>query len=184
VGYYGDRGEERLDESAAPGDDFLATLSRDWEAEGQRASDLGSRVVLARTSFVVDSDADAFKRLTMPIKMFVGGRLGSGHQWFPWIHLQDEVRALEFLLTSDLVGPVNLSGPETVTNTAVTKVLGRVLKRPTFFPVPGFALKLLLGEMAGALLLSGQRVVPAALSGAGFTWNYPTVESAVREATS
>lgn len=184
VGYYGDRGEERLNESTAPGDGFLATLSRDWEAEGQRASELGARVVLARTSFVVDSEAAAFRRLTLPIKLGVGGRLGSGRQWFPWIHLEDEVRAIEFLLTSDLSGPVNLSGPETVTNTAVTKALGRVLKRPTFFPVPGFALKLLLGEMAEALLLSGQRVVPAALSDAGFTWNYPTVEAAVREATS
>ncbi|MEX2031673.1 MAG: DUF1731 domain-containing protein, partial [Dehalococcoidia bacterium] len=123
------------------------------------------------------------KRLAMPVRFGVGGKLGSGRQWFPWIHLEDEVRALEFLLTSEVAGPVNLSSPETVTNTGVTKALGRVLKRPTFMPVPGFALKALLGEMADALLLSGQRVVPAVLSDAGFTWNYPTIESAVREAT-
>jgi uncharacterized protein (TIGR01777 family) len=183
VGYYGDRGDERLDESAESGDDFLATLSRDWEAEGRRASELGARVVLARTSFVVASGADAFKRLAMPVRLGVGGKLGSGRQWFPWIHLEDEVRALEFLLTSEVAGPVNLSSPETVTNTVVTKALGRVLKRPTFMPVPGFALKALLGEMADALLLSGQRVIPSVLSDAGFTWNHPTIESAVREAT-
>src|SRR5690606_1746732 len=100
VDIYGDRGDERLDESAAAGDNFLATLCRDWEAEGNRASsELGARVAIARTSFVVDRDAPAFKRLVMPIKFGVGGKLGSGRQWFPWIHLQDEVRAIEFLLT-------------------------------------------------------------------------------------
>lgn len=183
VGYYGNRGEERLDEAAAPGDDFLANLTHDWEAEAQRASEVGARVVFARTAFVIDREADAFKRLTMPIKFGIGGKLGSGRQWFPWIHLQDHVRAIEFLLTEDIAGPVNLAAPETLTNAGITKVIGSVLGRPTFFAVPGFALKLLLGEMAQALLLGGQRIVPASLSAANFTWTYPTAEEAVRQAT-
>ena len=184
VDFYGDRGEERLDESAGPGDNFLAQLCLDWEAEGNRAaSELGSRVAIARTSFVIDREAPAFKRLVMPIKFGVGGKLGSGRQWFPWVHLEDEARAIEFLLTSDISGPVNIAAPETVTNTGITKVLGSVLKRPTFFAVPGFALKLLLGEMAQVLLLNSKRVIPARLAEAGFRWEYDTAESAVREAT-
>jgi len=184
VDVYGDRGEERLGESATSGDNFLATLCRDWEAEGNRAaSELGSRVAIARTSFVIDRDAAAFKRLTMPIKFGVGGKLGSGRQWFPWVHLEDEVRALEFLLTADVSGPVNIAAPETITNAGITKVLGSVMKRPTLFPVPGFALKLLLGEMAQVLLLNSKRVVPSALADAGFRWEYATAEAAVREAT-
>lgn len=184
VDVYGDRGEERLDESAAAGDNFLATLCREWEAEGMRAeSELGSRVACARTSFVVDSEAAAFKRLVMPIKLGVGGKLGSGRQWFPWVHLEDEVRALAFLLTSDVSGPVNIAAPETITNAGMTKVIGSVIKRPTLFPVPGFGLKLLLGEMAQVLLLNSKRVVPAKLSEAGFNWEYATATDAIREAT-
>ncbi|MEX2373962.1 MAG: TIGR01777 family oxidoreductase, partial [Dehalococcoidia bacterium] len=183
VDYYGNRGEERLDESAAAGSNFLSQLVLDWEAEGQRAADLGVRVVFARTSFVIDREAPAFKRLVMPIKFGVGGPLGSGRQWFPWIHLEDEVRALAFLLTADVSGPVNIAAPETVTNTGMTKALGSVLKRPTLMPVPGFALKLLLGEMAQVLLLDSKRIVPQVLADAGFEWTYPTVDAAVREAT-
>lgn len=183
VDVYGGRGEERLDESSSAGDSFLAQLVIDWEREAQRAEELGARVVFARTSFVIDRDAPAFKKLIMPIKFGVGGPLGSGRQWFPWIHLEDEVRALAFLLTADLSGPVNLAAPETVTNAGITKVLGSTLKRPTLFPAPGFALKLLLGEMAQVLLLDSKRVVPQALAQAGFEWQYPTVASAVREAT-
>lgn len=184
VDVYGDRGDERLDESAAAGDNFLATLCRDWEAEAKRAeSELGARVVLARTSFVVDREAPAFKRLVMPVKFGVGGRLGSGRQWFPWVHLQDEVRAIEFLLTAEVSGPVNIAAPETITNTGITKVLGSVLRRPTLMPVPGFALKLLLGEMAQVLLLNSKRVVPAALADAGFRWDYPNAREAIGEAT-
>ena len=183
VDVYGGRGEERLDESSSAGDSFLAQLVIDWEREAQRAEELGARVVFARTSFVIDRDAPAFKKLIMPIKFGVGGPLGSGRQWFPWIHLEDEVRALAFLLTADLAGPVNLAAPETVTNAGITKVLGSTLKRPTLFPAPGFALKLLLGEMAQVLLLDSKRVVPQALAQAGFEWQYPMVASAVREAT-
>lgn len=184
VDVYGDRGEERLDESAAPGDNFLAALCRDWEAEGSRAeSELGSRVAIARTSFVIDSEASAFKRLLMPIKFGVGGKLGSGRQWFPWIHLEDEVRALAFLLTSDVSGPVNLAAPETITNAGITKVIGSIIRRPTLLPVPGFGLKLLLGEMAQVLLLNSKRVVPSKLSEAGFRWEYATATEAIREAT-
>lgn len=181
--YYGGRGEERLDESAGPGDGFLARLCRDWEAEGERAAEvLGSRVAIVRTSFVVDGDAPAFKRLVQPVKLFVGGRLGSGRQWFPWIHLQDYLRATDLLLTSEVSGPVNFAAPETITNAGITKVLGAVYGRPTLFFVPGFALHLVLGEMAGPLLLDSKRVVPSVLADAGFQWQYPTAEEAVREA--
>lgn len=184
VDVYGDRGEERLDESAAAGDNFLAALCQDWEAEGNRAAtEFGARVAIARTSFVIDREADAFKRLVMPIKFGVGGKLGSGRQWFPWVHLDDEVRAIEFLLTSDVSGPVNVAAPETITNAGITKVIGSALKRPTFFAVPGLALKLLLGEMAQVLLLNSKRVVPSRLAEAGFRWEYPTAIAAVREAT-
>jgi len=184
VDVYGDRGEERLDESASPGDNFLAQLCRDWEAEGSRAeSELGSRVAIARTSFVVSGDAPAFKRLTRPVKLGVGGKLGSGRQWFPWVHIRDHVRAVEFLLTSDVSGPVNVAAPETITNAGITKVIGSVLKRPTLFFVPGFALKLVLGEMAGPLLLASKRIVPAKLADAGFRWEYGTATEAIREAT-
>ncbi len=183
VDFYGDRGEERLDEDAPPGEGFLAQVVQDWEGEAQRISEAGTRVVCARTSFVVDGDAPAFKRLARPVKFGVGGPLGSGRQWFPWVHLHDEVRAIEFLLTTEVSGPVNIAAPETTTSAGLTKVLGRVLGRPTFMPVPGFALKLLLGEMADELLLASKRIVPARLSEAGFTWTYPTVEAALREAT-
>ena len=183
VDVYGGRGDERLEESAGPGDTFLAQLVIDWEAEARRAEELGARVVFARTSFVVDREASAFKRLILPIKFGVGGPLGGGRQWFPWVHLEDEVRALAFLLTADISGPVNIAAPETVTNAGITKALGSALKRPTLFPVPGIALKLLLGEMAQVLLLDSKRIVPRVLAEAGFEWSYPTVDSAVREAT-
>ncbi|MGE3960531.1 MAG: TIGR01777 family oxidoreductase [Dehalococcoidia bacterium] len=184
VDYYGGRGDERLDESASAGSNFLAQLCVEWEAEANRAAgELGSRVAIARTSFVMDREAPAFKRLVMPIKFGVGGKLGSGRQWFPWVHLEDEARAIEFLLTADVSGPVNIAAPETITNAGITKVLGSVLKRPTLFPVPGFALKLLLGEMAQVLLLDSKRVVPTKLAEAGFRWEYPTADEAVREAT-
>jgi uncharacterized protein len=183
VDYYGHRGEDRLDESEPAGSSFLAQLVIDWEAEARKAEELGARVVFARTSFVVDRTAPAFGRLTLPIKLGAGGKLGSGRQWFPWVHLHDEVRAIELLLTADISGPVNIAAPETITNAGATKVLGSVLKRPTLFPAPGFALKLLLGEMAQVLLLDSKRVVPRVLAEAGFTWEYPTFEAAVREAT-
>lgn len=184
VDIYGDRGDERLDESASiEGDNFLARLCVDWEAEAQRAgAELGSRVVFARTSFVIDRDAEAFHRLTRPIKLGVGGRLGSGRQWFPWIHIEDYVRAVEFLLMSDIGGPVNFAGPETLTNAAMTKILGSALRRPTLFFVPAFALNIVLGEMAGPLLLASKRVVPARLAEAGFRWQYETATDAIREA--
>lgn len=183
VDFYGDRGDERLDEAAAGGEGFLATLVRDWEAEARRMEAVGTRVACARTSFVVAGDAAAFRRLVQPIRFGVGGRLGSGQQWFPWIHLDDEVRALEFLLTNEIAGAVNLAAPVEMTNAEVTRVLGQVLSRPTFLPVPGFALRLLLGEMADALLLSSKRIVPGRLAEAGFNWTHPSLESAVREAT-
>ncbi|MDA0271149.1 MAG: TIGR01777 family oxidoreductase [Chloroflexi bacterium] len=182
VGYYGDRGEERLTESAATGEGFLAQLCADWEAAARGASDLGARVVTLRTGVVIDGDATAFKRLTFPIRMGVGGPLGSGRQWFPWVHLEDAAGVVSHALSSEISGPVNLVAPETLTNGAATKALGRILKRPAFMPVPGVALKVLLGEMAQELLLNSQRVVPAALEQSGYNFHYPTFEAAAREA--
>lgn len=184
VGYYGDRGDEVLDESSSPGDDFLARLCVAWEAEARRAEDLGARVVLSRTGVAFDRTAEAFRKLVLPVRLGVGGRLGSGRQWFPWVHLEDQVRVIEAMVADErYVGPVNVAAPELVTNAQLTRQLGRVLGRPTLFPVPPLALRLLLGEMADALLLASARVQPKVLQSRGFEWRYPDVDSALRAAT-
>ena len=182
VGYYGDRAEERLEETAAAGTGFLADLCRDWEAAAMGAADLGSRVVLLRTGIVVDGAAQAFRMLVLPFKFGAGGPLGSGKQWAPWIHLDDAVGAIVHTLTHEVHGPVNLVAPETLTNGGVAKVLGRVLKRPSFMPAPGIALKVLLGQMAQELLLNSQRVVPAALEASGYEFRHARFEGAARAA--
>ncbi len=182
VGYYGDRGEERLTEASSPGEGFLAELCRDWEAAAEGAASLGSRVVTVRTAVVIDDDAPAFKKLAMPVRFGVGGPLGSGRQWFPWIHLDDAVGGIVHVIEGDHRGPVNLVAPEAVTNGEAVKTLGRILRRPTVLPAPGFALKLLLGEMAEELLLASQRVAPTALEAGGYAYRFPTFEAAAREA--
>lgn len=182
VGYYGDRGDELLDETAAPGSGFLAELSRDWEAAARPAAAAGIRTVHLRTGVVLAAEGGSLPRMLTPFKLGVGGRLGNGQQWFPWIALADHVRAVSFLLERpDISGPVNLAAPGAVRNREFTRALGRTLGRPTIFPVPGAALRLLFGSgPANELLLASQRVTPAVLAGAGFTFQHPGVEGALR----
>ena len=181
VGWYGDTGDRRVTEEAPAGSGFLADICRVWEAAARPAEDAGVRVALLRTGLPLDQDGGLLKPQMLPFRMGVGGRLGNGKQWVPWISLEDWLRASEFLLEQEIAGPVNIVGPEPVTNAVFTETLGRVLHRPTLTFVPGFALKVGLGEFAGEALRS-QRVIPGVLSRAGFEWRHPTLESALRVA--
>jgi hypothetical protein len=181
IGYYGDGGEEILEENSPAGSDFLAQLCVRWEAAATPAEAAGIRVVRARTGLVVSATGGAWRRMFPLFKLGLGGKLGSGRQWWSPIALADEVRAFQFLLTAQVSGPVNLTGPEQMTNAGVTAVMGRVLHRPTVLPAPALGLRLALGEFAAEPLRS-QRVAPRALLAAGFTFTHPTVESAIRAA--
>ncbi|MCB0930272.1 MAG: TIGR01777 family oxidoreductase [Mycobacterium sp.] len=184
VGYYGDTGARVVDESAPPGRGFLAQLCADWEAATLPAQDAGVRVVLARTGLVLSPGGGMMSRLRPLFAFGLGGRLAGGHQYMPWISLEDEVRALLFAInTPELSGPVNLTGPAPVTNAEFTAALGRALNRPTPWLVPGFALKALLGEFAEEGLLGGQRAIPAALERAGFVFHHHTIGEALAYAT-
>lgn len=182
VGFYGSRGEQELTEDSPPGHGFLAGVVRDWEAEATAASDAGIRVVLARTGLVLSRQGGALGRLLPLLRLGLGGPLGNGRQWWPWITLDDEVSALEFLLTAPLSGPVNLSAPEPARNRDLTAALGRQLHRPTLLPAPAAALRLAVGEFAEDVLAS-QRVLPRRLLRAGFGFAQPTVPDAVRWVT-
>ncbi len=179
VGYYGDTGSRIADESAAPGTGFLAQLCVDWEAATAPAQDAGVRVVLARTGLVLSPGGGLLAKLKPLFALGLGGRLAGGHQYMPWISLEDEVRALLFAINQPMSGPVNLTGPAPVTNAEFTAALGRALKRPAPFLVPGFALKTLLGEFAEEGLLGGQRAIPAALERAGFAFHHNTIGEAL-----
>jgi uncharacterized protein len=183
VGYYGDRGDEVLDETSAPGDGFLASVARDWEAATAPADHAGARVVHLRTGIVLAEEGGALAKMVPLFKFGVGGRFGSGRQWMSWISIEDEAEAIIHLLTSDVAGPVNLTAPEPVTNAQLADTIGDVLRRPTVVPVPSFGPKLLLGgERAGTLLLEGQRVVPRVLQTDGYEFAHPTLERALRAA--
>jgi uncharacterized protein len=182
IGWYGDTGDDRVTEEAPAGSTFLADVCRVWEAAARPAEDAGTRVVLLRTGLPLDERGGLLKPQMVPFRLGVGGRLGSGKQWQAWIGLADWLSAVEFLLErGDLAGPVNVVGPDPVTNATFTEVFGRVLHRPAVTFVPGFALQVALGEFAGEALRS-QRVMPQVLSRAGFTWSSPTIESALRAA--
>lgn len=181
IGYYGDTGDRPTDETGPQGAGFLADVVRDWEAAAGPAVDAGIRVAFARTGLVVSSQGGAWKRLIPIFKAGIGGKLGSGRQYWSPISLDDEVSALTFLLDNDVSGPVNLVGPHAVTNEEVTKAMGEVLKRPTILPVPGFALKAVLGEFAEDTLAS-QRIVPAVLESAGFQWEQPDIRAMIQAA--
>jgi uncharacterized protein (TIGR01777 family) len=182
VGWYGDTGDTPVTEEAPAGSGYLADVCRVWEAAARPAEDAGTRVTLLRTGLPLDEHGGLLKPQMILFRLGVGGRFGNGKQWVPWIALADWLDAVEFVLErGDLAGPVNLVGPDPVTNAAFTEVFGRVLHRPTLTVVPGFALKVVLGEFSDEALRS-QRVRPGALSRAGFTWNHPTVESALRAA--
>ena len=180
VGYYGDRGDEILTESSSSGNDFLAILARDWETEARRAESLGIRTVITRFGIILSDQGGALPRMLTPFKLGAGGRLGSGKQWMSWVALEDVVGALRSAIASDqLSGPVNVVAPNPVRNTEFTQVLASVLHRPAIFPAPAFALRLALGEMADALLLSSQRVEPAQLSANRYAFRFENLEPAL-----
>ena len=180
VDYYGDRGEEVLTEDSGPGDGFLTEVCEVWEGSTAPAADAGIRVTTTRTGIVLSLDGGAFPRLVRLTRFGLGGRLGGGRQWWSWISLADQVAAIEFLLTHDVAGPVNLTSPGPVTNAEFAATLGRVLHRPTLLPTPSFGPKLVLGEMAGPLLFDSKRVQPSRLLAAGFGFSDPELEPAVR----
>ena len=181
IGYYGDRGDEQLTETSAPGDDFLARLARDWEAESARAEQNGIRTVMLRFGVILSASGGALPRMMLPFKLGAGGRLGSGRQWMSWLSLPEAVGISRYALEKNaLRGAVNAVAPNPVRNAEFTKVLGKILHRPTLFPTPAFALKLALGEMAEALLLSSQRVVPSRLQELGYPFHHAELQSALK----
>src|SRR5690242_10315479 len=181
IGIYGDRGDEVLTEESKPGTDFLASLAREWEAEALKAEALGIRVVLARFGIILSRHGGALAKMLLPFKLGAGGRLGSGRQWMSWITLDDVVGIVRFALENGAVqGAMNVVAPQPVQNAEFTKTLARTLHRPALFPAPAFALRLALGEMADALLLSSQRVEPRKLQQLGYSFAYPELSGALR----
>ena len=180
VGYYGNRGDETLTEDATAGTDFLAEVGIQWENEAMRASAVNHRVVIMRFSVVLGPNGGALAQMVPAYKMYAGGALGSGRQWFPWIHLDDLMAAVDFCLErQDLSGPVNFCAPGSVTSKGFAKALGRALHRPAILKVPTFALRMAMGEM-GSVLLNSQRAIPARLMQAGFEFQYPDVDDALQ----
>ena len=181
IGYYGPRGKEELDETAKPGEDWLAQVAVQWEDSTLPVEGMGVRRAIIRTGVVLDAKDGALPRMVQPFRLYVGGPLGGGQQWFPWIHLVDEVAAIRFLIEiPEASGPFNLVAPNPATNGQVSRALGRVLGRPAFMPIPGLALRLMFGEMA-TLLLDGQRAVPRRLLDLGFQFRYLIVEAALKD---
>jgi uncharacterized protein len=179
VGYYGNRGDETITEASAPGTDFLAGLAKEWEAGATEVAS-ATRVALVRTGIVLDRRGGALPRMLPPFQMFVGGPLGSGTQYMPWIHKDDWVRMVSWMITEEGArGPVNATSPSPVTNAEFSKALGHALKRPSLLPAPAFALRLALGEMADALLLSGQRALPVRATDLGFSFRYAGIDEAL-----
>ena len=181
IGIYGARNDEQLTEVSTHGTGFLAEVCEQWEAAAKPAVDAGVRTVYLRTGIVLSPKGGALKKLLPLFKLGVGGKFGNGKQWQSWISIDDEIGAIEYLLTANVSGAVNLTAPNPVTNAEFTKVLASVLKRPAIVPVPTFAPKILLGgELADALLFTGQRVIPAALNASGYAFKHTTLESALR----
>jgi uncharacterized protein (TIGR01777 family) len=180
VGYYGALGDEPVTEQHAAGRDFLASVCVQWEQEALRAASSGTRVVLVRTGLVLARDGGALPEMLLPFRLGAGGPVGSGRQYWPWIHRDDWVGMVRWALATAAVdGPVNATAPNPVTNKEFARALGRALHRPAFMPAPSFALRLVLGEMADALLLSGQRALPAKAERLGFRFRFPRVEEAL-----
>jgi uncharacterized protein (TIGR01777 family) len=179
VGIYGARGDEPLTEQSAPGSGFLASLGREWEKEALAAGQQ-TRVVLLRTGISLDRGGGALPLMALPFQFFVGGQVGSGRQYFSWIHRDDWVAMVTWALTADVSGPLNVTAPNPVTNAEFSRALGRVLRRPSLLPVPAIALRAVVGEMAGELV-TGQRVLPEKARAGGFAFHYPEVEGALRE---
>ena len=181
IGIYGPRGDEQLTEVSTNGTSFLADVCEQWEAAAKPASDAGVRTVLLRTGIVLTTKGGALKKQLPLFQLGLGGKFGNGKQWQSWISIDDEVGAIEHLLTANVSGAVNLTAPNPVTNAEFTSTLARVVKRPAFLPIPPFAPKAILGgELADALLFTGQRVLPAALNASGYQFVHPTLEVALR----
>jgi len=179
IGWYGPRGDEELDENAESGADFSAHLCRDWEAEARKAESFGVRVCLVRTGIVLDADGGALKQMLLPFRLGLGGPIGSGRQWMSWVARADLVALIRWLVANDgASGPYNATAPTPVSNAEFAATLASALHRPGLLRTPGFALKLLFGEMAD-LLLTGQRVIPARASAAGFEFNHPRLATAL-----
>jgi uncharacterized protein (TIGR01777 family) len=180
IGYYGDRGDELLTEDSRAGTDFLAELAQEWEAEAGKAEALGIRVAFARFGIIVAKQGGALPKMMLPFKFGAGGKLGSGKQWMSWVTLEDVVGILRFALENSSVrGAVNVVAPQPLQNAEFTKVLAKAMHRPALFPAPAFALRLALGEMADALLLSSQRVAPRALEKLGYGFLQTDLTSAL-----
>lgn len=181
AGYYGPCGDEVVTESHPPGSDFLADVCVEWEGSTAEAESLGVRRAVLRTGIVLSDAGGALPRMALPFRLMAGGPLGNGRQWFPWIHLADEVGAIRFLLENENArGPFNLTAPRPLTNRDFSRALGKALHRPSLAPVPGFVLRLILGEMAEALL-SGQRAVPHRLLEHGYVFRHPEALGALRD---
>ena len=181
VGFYGDGGDTELDESAPPGEGFLSDVCHEWEKATMEALGLGIRAVCMRTGIVLSTQGGALGQMLLPFKLGLGGPLGSGKQWMPWIHIDDIVGAFRYVMANDdLVGAVNGTSPNPATNADFTKALGRALHRPAVLPVPAFGLKLLFGEMA-QILLEGQRALPKKLLFTGYEFKYPDLSSALED---
>ncbi len=183
TGFYGDRGDSEMNESNSAGDTFLSEVCKEWETESRRAEEMGIRTVLLRTGIVLSKDGGALATMLTPFKLGVGGVVGSGKQWMSWVSLDDIVGIINFAIENeDISGPINAVAPNPVTNEEFTKALGKELYRPTFLPLPEFAVNLVFGEMGDALLLDSTRVVPKRLLQAGYEFSYSELEPALENA--
>lgn len=182
VGYYGDRGAEPIDERTPPGSDFLAQVCVEWERAADPARDAGIRVVHPRTGVVIAREGALIDKVELPFRLGIGGRVGSGRQFVPWIAMTDEIAALRLLIEHDLEGPVNLVAPQQIDNRVLTKALGKALRRPTLLPIPTIAIRLLYGEMGVTLATTSQRIVPRVLGDAGFAFEHTDIEAALVQA--
>jgi uncharacterized protein (TIGR01777 family) len=182
AGYYGSVPEGEVTEAYPKGKGFLPDVCEQWEIEAQKAQEFGIRVVLLRTGIVLDKHEGALHKLLLPFRMFIGGPIGDGRQWFPWIHLQDEVNAILHAMEHEQInGPVNLAAPQSMRMIEFCSALGEVLRRPSWLPIPEFALRLMLGEMVEPLLFHGQKIIPKKLLEAGFKFRYPNLENALQD---
>jgi uncharacterized protein (TIGR01777 family) len=181
IGFYGNRGDETLTEESKPGTDFLAGLAQEWEAEAMKAEALGIRVVLARFGIILACEGGALPKMMLPFKFGAGGKLGPGQQWMSWVALEDVVGILRFAIEKNSArGPINIVSPQPLQNAGFTKVLAKAMHRPALFPAPAFALRLALGEMADALLLSSQRVQPRTIEKLGYRFLHSELSSALK----
>ena len=184
TGYYGNQGDDLLGEDASPGDDFLAEVGKDWEAEAFTAEQKGIRVVIARFGVVLGKGGGAMEKMIPAFRFYVGGPLGNGLQWFPWIHMDDLLSAFLFIMENqDIKGPVNFCAPNPVRNRDLAKAMGRALKRPSFMPAPAFMIRIIAGEFGNTLLYS-QRAVPEKLLSYGFSFEYPDIAAAIENIVS